>query len=93
MDTNEGPIIVTIHCIRTGAYDDFAVFAGKNPFGPRGGRAGNVMDGECIARNLPWAEAVRVADEFVASHPGALLVLTESQAEGAARVRELTNAQ
>jgi hypothetical protein len=88
MATDEGPIIVTIHCIRTGANDDFAVFAGKNPFGPRGGRCGNVMDGECIAQKLLWAEAVHVFDKFIATHPGTLPVLTESQTEGAKRVRD-----
>lgn len=87
MGTSQGPVIVAIHCICTGAYDDFAVFVGTNPFGPRGGRCGNAINGDCIARNLPWAEAIQVADEFVFSHPDALLVLTESQSEGAKRVR------
>lgn len=92
MEIHQGPIIVTIHCIRTGANNDYAVFVGRNPFGPRGGRAGNVMDGECLLRNACFVEAINAADEFVASHPLALLVITESQQEGAERVRrgELT---
>lgn len=88
METSQRPAIVAIHCIRTGADNDSAVFAGANPFGPRGGRCGNVMDGECIARNLRWAEAVQVADEFVTNHPGTSLVLTASQSEGAKRIRD-----
>jgi len=91
-EKNSDATIVTIHCIPTGSYDDFALFVGENPFGPRGGRGGKVMDGECIARNLPFAEAVRLADEFIANHGAALLVLTADQQAGAERARKARQA-
>lgn len=85
MDTTS-PIIVTIHCIDCFG-NAHSAFAGKNPFGPRGGRSGHVMDGECIAENLYFPEVVRIVDEYVARHPAALLVLTEIQQAWAERVR------
>jgi len=75
---------------------EYHVYAGSNPFGPRGGRGCNVVDGECVNRNRGVGlngrfsrreTAVRWAKEYAERHGYEYFSRDEAQAAATQQVK------
>lgn len=83
MTNASSDIIVAIHGVPRGRYFEQVVYAGRVPFGPRGGRSGNVVDAQWAGGGRRFPTALREAERYVATHPGAVLDLTPWQQQAA----------
>ena len=58
-------VIVTVHTSHRGCFWDYSVAAGKNPFGPRGGACGAMVDGKWVLGNFKdQYEAANFAERY-----------------------------